>query len=296
MASKTMHHVVIGSDTYEIVDEQGRANVATNTQDISALKEDYDDIDDRVTALEGGGSGSGLTEDIKAAMLQIAQKVAYVDAQGQTYYDALYGALYPPADLVRISCVYTQSGTVYDTDSLDSLKSDLVVTAHYDNETTQVVTNYTLSGTLVAGTTSTITVSYGGKTTTFGVVVYEPVVVVVETEGNNVTLNEAASIGTSYEGCKKVNNSRFRTVSAVPVSVGDVITYSATNVNDDTLGAYLLWFDENQNYTGQHSSKWDFSGIYTVDKNYPYLGICFKTQNNQQNILNGVLTVTVQGS
>ena len=40
MANKTMHHVVIGSDTYEIVDEQGRANVATNTQDISSLKED----------------------------------------------------------------------------------------------------------------------------------------------------------------------------------------------------------------------------------------------------------------
>lgn len=44
MASKTMHHVVIGSDTYEIVDEQGRANVATNTQDITALKEDISDL------------------------------------------------------------------------------------------------------------------------------------------------------------------------------------------------------------------------------------------------------------
>ena len=172
MASKTMHHVVIGSDTYEIVDEQGRANVATNTQDISALKEDYDDIDNRVTALEGGGSGSGLTEGIKAALLQIASKVAYIDEHGQDYYDGLYDALYPPADLVSISAVYTQSGTVYDTDTLDSLKDDLVVTAHYSDQTTETVTTYTLSGTLTEGT-STVTVAYSGKTTTFNVTVTE---------------------------------------------------------------------------------------------------------------------------
>ena len=44
MANKTMHHVVIGSDTYEIVDEQGRATAATNTQDITQLKEDINDL------------------------------------------------------------------------------------------------------------------------------------------------------------------------------------------------------------------------------------------------------------
>lgn len=74
------------------------------------------------------------------------------------------------ANLVSISAVYTQSGTVYETDTLDSLKADLVVTASYDNSTTQTVTNYTLSGTLTEGT-STITVSYGGKSTTFTCVV-----------------------------------------------------------------------------------------------------------------------------
>lgn len=72
------------------------------------------------------------------------------------------------AELESISAVYTQSGTVYDTDSLDSLKADLVVTAHFDDSSTEVVTAYTLSGTLEVGT-STITVSYGGKTTTFTV-------------------------------------------------------------------------------------------------------------------------------
>lgn len=113
---------------------------------------------------------SGITAEIKQALLNCFQKVAWIDDQGQDYYDALYDALYPPVGLDSISCVYTQSGTVYDTDSLDSLKTDLVVTAHYSDQSTQTITTYTLSGSLTAGT-STITVLYGGQTTTFDVTV-----------------------------------------------------------------------------------------------------------------------------
>lgn len=71
-----------------------------------------------------------------------------------------------------ISAVYTQSEVVCNIDSLDSLKADLVVTAHYSDSSTQTIpaADYTLSGTLTAGT-STITVAYGGKTTTFIVTV-----------------------------------------------------------------------------------------------------------------------------
>ena len=78
------------------------------------------------------------------------------------------------ATLSSISAVYTQSGTVYDSDSLDSLKADLVVTARWSNSTTSTVadSDYTLTGTLAVGT-STITVSYGGKTDTFTVTVTE---------------------------------------------------------------------------------------------------------------------------
>ena len=119
-----------------------------------------------------GGNGGGLTDDIKAALDQLAQKVAYIDEDGQDYYDALHSALYPPANLTSISCVYTQSGTVYSTTSLDSLRPDLVVTAHFDNGTTQTVTTYTLSGAL-SSSISMITVTYGGKTTTFNVTVTE---------------------------------------------------------------------------------------------------------------------------
>jgi len=194
-----------------------------------------------------------LTADIKTALLQLASKVAYIDDNGQDYYDDLYAALYErfwtvtntltgcttsnaaeqtlkgeayaatiaasvgykmtgasvsitmggvditstaysngtiniPAvtgNLVinitavaktvsSISAVYTQTGTVYDTDSLDSIKADLVVTATYTDTSTETVpaSSYTLSGSMTHGT-QTITVSFGGKTTTFTVVISE---------------------------------------------------------------------------------------------------------------------------
>lgn len=351
------------------------------SRDVDTLKADLDDLEDRVEALEEGGSGgSGLSNTAKTALLALLSKVAYTDDDGQTYYDDLYDALYPttpptPATLTSITCVYTQSGTVESTDTLDSLKPDLVVTAHYSDNTTQTVTAYTLSGTLVAGststitvtysgktatftvnvasdavelssitavysggsvasstsldtlksdlvvtahysdqttavigdsaytlsgtlvadTTSTITVSYGGKTTTFTVSVDADGPVEIELE-NKGGLKESASVGTSYNGCKTSIQNRFRSVDAVPVSVGDVITYSATNINNDTLRLYYLWFDADKNYTGVHSSAWETTGTLTVSENYPYIGLVFSTQTSQPNIVNGVLTVTKQGA
>ena len=115
---------------------------------------------------------AGLSEDIKQALLACFNHVTWddTDPTGQSYIDTLEEALYPTVRLTSISCVYTQSDVVYNTDSLESLKDDLVVTVYYSDYSTQTVTTYALSGTLTEGT-STITVSYGGKTTTFTVTV-----------------------------------------------------------------------------------------------------------------------------
>ena len=191
---------------------------------------------------------SGLTDNVKQALLQLARKVAYIDEHGQDYYDDLYDALYEvtgltldvssislgtigatsqitattvpsgatvtwvssdtsvatvsnglvtavgygsatitasagnltaqcsvviaQATVTSISAVYTPSGTIYETDipALDTLKNDLAVTAHWSDDTTSTVTDYALSGTLSAGS-NTITVSYGGQTTTITVTV-----------------------------------------------------------------------------------------------------------------------------
>lgn len=115
---------------------------------------------------------AGLSEEAKQALLACFEHIGglYTDANARTYIANLRNALYPPTNLTSISAVYVQSGTVYDTDALNSLKADLVVTAHYSDSRTQTVTDYSLSGTLSEGT-SEITVSYGGKTTTFNVTV-----------------------------------------------------------------------------------------------------------------------------
>lgn len=77
----------------------------------------------------------------------------------------------PTPTLSSITAVFNQgSATIYDTDTLDSLKQYLTVTATYDDSSTATVTAYTLSGTLTVGT-STITVTYQGKTDTFNVTV-----------------------------------------------------------------------------------------------------------------------------
>lgn len=116
-------------------------------------------------------SHSGINEDVKQTLLNIFEHVAFIDDQGETYVSALEDALYPPANLLRIGAVFDQGDNlIYDTDSLDTLKQYLIVTAYYDDGTNSVINSYALTGTLEEGI-STITVSYGGKATTFNVTV-----------------------------------------------------------------------------------------------------------------------------
>lgn len=115
----------------------------------------------------------GITEELKAALLQIASKVAYIDGGGQTYYQELYAALYAdtPATLSSITAnLDTGEVTIYTGNSLDDLKQYLTVTAYYSNGISVPVNDYILSGTLSVGT-NTITATYGGKTDTFSVTV-----------------------------------------------------------------------------------------------------------------------------
>jgi len=113
-----------------------------------------------------------ILEAVKFALLDCFMNVAWINDDGQSYYDALEAAFDNESHtLLSITAIFTQgSNIIYDTDTLDSLKEYLIVTANYDDSSSKAITGYILSGTLTIGT-STITVSYGGKTTTFNVVV-----------------------------------------------------------------------------------------------------------------------------
>lgn len=163
-------------------------------------------------------SGGGLTEDIKQALLACFENVAWADDDGQDYYDALYEALYPGVE--SITAVYTQSGTVYETSSLDDLKADLVVTAHYSDSSTEVVTVYTLSGTLEVGT-STITVSYAGQSDTFSV---------------NVSENAVESISAVYTQSGTV----YDTDSLDSLKANLVVTATYEDSSTETVADYTL--------------------------------------------------------
>lgn len=124
-------------------------------------------IEDGVDALNRQLSDLGDVKGFKTAILQLAQKVAYIDTGGAEYYNDLLNSLCIPSS---ISVAFTQTKTVYDDDTLDVLTDDLVVTAtDFDGTTVEIPSSrYTLSGTLTKGS-STITVSYQGKEGSFTV-------------------------------------------------------------------------------------------------------------------------------
>lgn len=186
-----------------------------------------DDVADLKSALESGQYGLG--ESAKQALLQIARKVAYIDDQGQIYYNILYNAFYPPADLSSIAAVYTQSGTVYDTDSLDSLKADLVVTATYSDSSTQTVlaADYTLSGTL---THEQIIVDLlDGATWTDGIA--------IDASGNQISV-DTLSLS-----------------SFIAVTPGIKYIYSKTSTGQQQYSMNINYYDANQSFLGRDTTE-----------------------------------------
>lgn len=184
--------------------------------------------------ISGGSSGSGLTNEIKQALLQLASKVAYIDANGQSYYQALYDALYStPKVLVSISATYNQTDTIYTTDSLNDIPSrgTLTVIATYDDSSTETITNYTLSGNLTAGT-STITVIYSGKTTTINVNVTAVV-------GTYTIINNLTGCSTSNNATTIIENNSYN--ATITASSGYTLTGATASVTmggNTVTGAY----------------------------------------------------------
>lgn len=180
-----------------------------------------------------GDTGGNVTDAVKLALLQIAQDVWYLDDKGPTYIQNLQDALFPPSDIASISAVYTQSGAVYNTDDIDDLKTDLVVTASKTGGTTQTIAaaDYTLFGELNVGT-STISVIYRGYTTTFDVVVTrEPNNLVDGTYksggyGGVTVISNHISYGSSQTSSYKYS---IPFAKPIQLKAGDVVLFSTSD-------------------------------------------------------------------
>ena len=146
-------------------------------------------------------------------------------------------------ELESISAVYTQSGTVFPTDSLDSLKADLVVTATYSDTSTATIpsTDYTLSGTLTVGT-NTITVTYQGKTTTFTVTV----------DGLYKLSSTFTSNGTNYidTGVAFGLNKQYTVVCTFAIS-----TFQSSTANPTSACVFGDMHGESSNYNALNEQK-----------------------------------------
>lgn len=184
--------------------------------------------------------------------------------------------------LTSIEANYTQGSTIiYPSTSINSLKSNLVVTANYSDGSTETIVDYELSGTLSVGT-STITVTYSDKTTTFTVNVTEQsssdtfgniissVTSLSINEGSrglfNVKLdkqptnNQTVSISVNNNYCNVDKNSltftpsNYDTYQSVAVTAvhnssnynnfASVITLSSANVSDINISVTITNIDE----------------------------------------------------
>lgn len=164
--------------TWDYAPTQGSTNPVTSGGVYTAIKNntvDPEDIEAAVDAWLDAHSSTigGLSYEAKQALMDCFENVAWIDDDGQDYYDALYDALFGSTPVTptldSISAVFNQgSAVIYDDATLDSLRQYLTVTAHYSDSTSQVITTYLLSGTLTAGQ-SVITASYQGQLATFTV-------------------------------------------------------------------------------------------------------------------------------
>lgn len=135
---------------------------------------DLEPLEGRVQKLEDTGQ-NGLTAEQISALDGMFKICAYTQNANEAYthFKTAFGITDPdgPGDdtktLTDITVVYSGGNVTAGTD-VNEL-SGIVVTAHYDDGSTEVVTDYTLSGTIAEGS-NVVTVNYGGMTATFEVV------------------------------------------------------------------------------------------------------------------------------
>jgi hypothetical protein len=184
----------------------------------------------------------------------------------------------PEKTLTSISATYTGVDVVVGT-AVTAL-TGIVVTAHYSDGSTATVTGYTLSGTIAEGS-NTITVSYGGKTTTF------TVTGVAESGGDEPSETEyvnlldaytwtAGSIINTTTGAENTGyDNRVALIEYVPCGEGvDII---ATDWTSKNLQATIFCYDAAYNYLGFEQTGYSVVGTpqtITTLPNTAYVRSC----------------------
>lgn len=190
-----------------------------------------------------------LSYAAKQALLACFRKVAWIDDQGQSYYNSLERELISSVTVDSITAVFTQgSATIFDSDSLDTLRQYLVVTATYSDSTTAAVTDYTLSGDLAY-------------------------------DGGIVDLLDGVSWtdGIAFDdNGNQLNRPTLSCSDFLPVTLGTVYTYSKLAANATQYAMTLYLYDANKTWLGVENSNGTLSGdkyvkTYTPASNVSYV-------------------------
>jgi hypothetical protein len=113
---------------------------------------------------------SVFSQPARTTIIQLLKKAVYKDDDVEDLLEELEESLLFK-DVTYITANFSQPiEEIYPGQDLSILRQYLVVNAYYNDSTSSVVASYSLSGTLTSGT-SVITVLYGGKSTTFTVLV-----------------------------------------------------------------------------------------------------------------------------
>ena len=135
-----------------------------NTEDISSLSEEIAKLQTsglttaQVNALDGMFKKCAFTGNVSAEYTAFKQAFGIESGGGEE----------EPTDKTLTSISVTYAGGEVTVGTALTDLTGITVTAHYSDGSTDTITGYTLSGEIVEGK-NTITVSYGGKTTTFTV-------------------------------------------------------------------------------------------------------------------------------
>lgn len=199
-----------------------------------------------VTAIYSDGSKQTVTGYTLSGTIAEGSNTITVTYEGMTTTFTVTGVA-EEVTLTSISVTYS-GGPVPAGTALDDL-TGIVVTAQYSDGSTETVTGYTLSGTLAEGT-STITVSYGGKTDTFDVVVthQNDTTAEIATEGyvftslGNHTLRENGGITVKYQ--LDAPTTVLHPAGIIPVLFSSVSAIgNLTIYKDDTYLNYVSEFE-----------------------------------------------------
>ena len=196
----------------------------------------------------------------------------------------------PVISLTSITAVYTQSGSVYPDTPLNDLKDDLIVTAIYSDESTEVLqaSDYTLTGTLTVGT-SVITAAYQGKTVTFNVTVSQHSGGTSDMNGwtDGVAYTNLTIINNEYvdktDGSFDSYNGWSRT-GFVPCNECSTLLFN----QNSRESSYNAFYDSDKNFIRSFSLAYSADISVTVPSNAYYYVLSNVTANLNGCINNGI--------